>query len=271
VKIHRHFIVAIVILAVAAGAMELYYRYLVDLGVGKAVPLAQELKTIPKTLGRWTGQDVEMDPYIRIKTGAQDLLRRNYYRGKEEPVQLYVAYFGGVRGTAPHHPDVCMPGQGWRRAANEIVTVKVPGFGGEPLRVHKDIFEKESMRQMVIWWEYVHGKNVASRLMQRLQWALPSFLGGKRGSVLQVQILLTVESSSEAAWDRAIYFMDDLGPYIKRVLPREEPSRGNPKSETRNPIQQDRENPIRQTARFGTGNSGLSFGFGFGSGFEFRV
>ena len=38
-KLHKHFYVAIVILAVAAVSSEVYFRYLVELGAGEKVPL----------------------------------------------------------------------------------------------------------------------------------------------------------------------------------------------------------------------------------------
>ncbi len=85
--------------------------------------------------------------------------------------------------------------------------------------MHKDLFEKDFEKVVVVWWEYIHGENVASRTLQRIKWALPAFMGGKRGSVLQVQLSLRFKDSMEESMRRIGDFMDQLGPYIRAVLP----------------------------------------------------
>jgi hypothetical protein len=58
--------------------------------------------------------------------------------------------------------------------------------------------------------------------MQHLEWALPKYMGGKVGSVLQVQVSLEFKGSMEESMKRVNAFVDALGPYIQEVLPREE-------------------------------------------------
>jgi EpsI family protein len=227
-KLHRHFHVAMAILALSAAAGEVYFRWLVNVGVGETVPLSRPLAHIPLLLGEWNGRDETIPPDLLMAIGAQDTLKRTYRRsrhGKEEEIHLYIAYFGGIRGTAPHHPDVCMPGAGFQNVSNEIVDVQVPGFGAEPLRVHRDVFEHVSgERRLVVWFEYIHGRNVASRTLQRVLWVLPSFLGGKRGSVLQVQMAVAYEGNMEESMGRITECMNELAPGIREVLPREDAS-----------------------------------------------
>jgi len=218
-KLHKHFYVAIVILAVAAVSSEVYFRYLVELGAGEKVPLNKPLRSIPLALGDWQGQEVRIPSNVMIKIAAEDVLRRTYYQGKDRKLELYIAYFGGIRGTAPHRPTICRPGAGFSVISSEVVLLKAPGFGEEALRVHRDVYERHYDKEMVVWWEYVHGKNVASRMMQRLQWALPKSMGGKRGSVLQVQISLGFKSGMEESMHWITDFMGHLGPHIEQVLP----------------------------------------------------
>jgi len=218
-KLHKHFYVAIAILAVSTVLSEVYFRWLVKAGAQRPVPLAGSLSSIPLKLGDWGGEDVKIRPDVLLKIGAEDVLERTYRLGNEEPLQLYIAYFGGVRGTAPHNPTVCRPGGGFKNISSEILTVKVPGFGDDPLRVHTDLYERHFEKQVVVWWEYIHGRNVANRQWQRLLWALPECLGGKRGSVLQVQIALGFRGSLEESLQRITGFMDDLGPHVRQVLP----------------------------------------------------
>ncbi len=220
----RHYLVVACILAAGFLFGEVYMRWLVQVGVGESVPLASPLKTIPLKVGEWQGATHEIPSDELMKIAAEDTLMRTYERkgtGRgTAQVSLYIAYFGGVRGTAPHHPDICMPGAGWEIIDREMPTMEV-GLS-EPVEVHQDVFEHRvgQQKRLVVWWEYIHGENVASRTMQRLKWVLPKFMGGKRGSVLQVQI--SIDYGDDVTPQKKIVeeFMSVLGPRLKEVLPK---------------------------------------------------
>jgi EpsI family protein len=220
----RHYLIVAGILAAGFILGEVYMRWLVQVGVGESVPLAQPLKTIPMQAGQWRGTNHDIPTDQLMKIAAEDTLLRTYERrttGKgASALSLYIAYFGGVRGTAPHHPDVCMPGAGWEIIDRDMPTLDV-GLA-EPVEVHQDVFEHivDQQKRLVVWWEYVHGENVASRTMQRLKWVLPSFLGGKRGSVLQVQVSIDYGDDVAPAKEVVKDFMKALGPSLREVLPK---------------------------------------------------
>jgi len=219
VKLHKHFYIAMAILAFSAIMGELYFRWLIGVGAGEVVPLERPLSTIPKNVSGWTGIESKMKADVLMKVGSTDYVRRTYYQGKKT-LQFYVVYFGGVRGTAPHHPDVCMPGGGWHNIQSDVVSWQVSGFGEAKLRVHQDVFEHKNLhKRLVVWWEYVHGRNVASRTLQRLLWALPPAFGGQRGSVLQVQISMDYEGDQTTVLEDIRSFTEGVGPYIEAVLP----------------------------------------------------
>lgn len=224
-KLKRHLAAVMIFLAAGVIVGEVYFRCLVQIGGGANVPLARELRTIPMRLSEWQGVEDPIAADVLLRIGAMDTLRRSYVSsavGRDVRIDLYIAYFGGIRGTAPHHPDVCMPGAGWDILDREMETVRLPGFGDEPLEVHRDVFEHRATQQkrIVIWWEYIHGQNVASRAWQRLKWVLPGFLGGKRGSILQVQVASDFVGDSKDRMDVITGFMDRLGPHLTPVLPR---------------------------------------------------
>ncbi len=229
IRIHKHYYVVLGILVVAFGLGELWFRVLVQYGVGEGVPLAAPLNTLPLDIGDWRGEDTVIRGDTAMKVGAMDTLQRIYRRtrgGRKEDLLLYIAYFGGIRGTAPHHPDVCMPGAGWDILNREMPALQIAGFGSAALEVHKDEFEfrSDQTKRLVVWWEYIHGENVASRSMQRLKWILPKFLGGKRGSILQVQVAQSYNGKSEASWETISEFIERLGPHLEKVLPKAAPA-----------------------------------------------
>ena len=223
-KIHKHFYVAIALLAVAVLAGELYFRLLVEVGMEEKVPLNKPLSSVPRDIGDWIGSDVIIPPDILLAIQAMDTLKRDCLlkgNSKDQHLDLYIAYFGGIRGTAPHHPDRCMPGAGWDMISSETVPLKVAGFGDQTILVRRDVFEQTSTqrKRLVVWWEYIHGENVASKMMQRLKWVLPKFMGGKRGSILQVQVGMDGTGDMEGCWASSVDFIDHLGPYLHDVLP----------------------------------------------------
>ena len=220
-KLHKHFAVAMIVLAFSAVLAEVYFRWLVGIGAGEVVSLSKPLASLPKSFGVWGSDDGMMSAETLLKVNPQDVMQRQYYRSASERLQVYVVYFGGVRGTAPHHPDVCMPGGGWHNIDSQIVSKRFAGFGETTLRVHQDVFEHNNGRKrLVVWWEYVHGRNVASRTLQRILWALPPFLGGKRGSVLQVQISHEFAGEGVDSLKLIEDFIGAFGPHLETVLPK---------------------------------------------------
>jgi len=215
-RLHRHFYVAAVLLAIPAVS----WPWALGMKTVEPVPLKEELATIPHRLGDWTGQDVQMKETVRYKTGADQILQRNYVRRKENPIGIYIAYWGGLQGRAPHRPSACRPGAGWKLVSRKEKDYGLEGFANAA-RVNEEVYSLEGRTDVVVWWEYLQGKNVSSQWMQRMLMLLPGWLGGKKGSVLQVQVTTTLgeDEVPEQGLVRIQKFMDVLGPHLKRVLP----------------------------------------------------
>lgn len=229
-KPHKHFYVAIIILTVASTTSWAYFRTVAaDISVNETIPLRESLRTIPMELDQWEcKREGALRADVELKVGTKDWLLRAYRKGKDrKPLNVYIAYFEGIRGMAPHSPDVCRPSSGGILVSSSIEDLQFKTDSTDPndeemttVRVHWDVYEQNKQTEVVVWWEYIHGENIASLWRQRLKWALPKFLGGKVGSILQVQISVAVDGNEEACRSDIVDFLNHLGPHLKRVLPR---------------------------------------------------
>lgn len=228
IRLHRHFYVAMVLLVAALVLFEGWFRHLRSFGLGESQPLRRELTAIPLELGPWAAErDIPLDKATEDILGTDKYIQRIYAdrRNPGRSLQMFVAYWGGVRLEAPHEPTVCRPGAGWTIAGSYHTAIDLPGMGeGQAITVNKAVFSRDYDKQLVVWWDYIHGKNVTSAWMERLRWVLPIFLGGKAGSVVQVQIVLPVmgRESEEQAYASIVEFAQKLSPELAKCLPEAE-------------------------------------------------
>jgi EpsI family protein len=81
-------------------------------------------------VGKWSGQDLVVDPHIRKLTAMDRCLRREYVSPEGERVLLYVVWYGNRdRGLEAiyHNPTVCYPAAGFTPVSTDVVAVPVDG------------------------------------------------------------------------------------------------------------------------------------------------
>ncbi|GEM_PF-2986309 len=241
IRLHAHFYVAGILLLLASIGFNFWLDRLNRLkSANLSVPLKQPLSSIPAQLGDWVMvEEIELPQNVKDIAGVDDYVNRRYVQkgqevtenvgehkaGTEEGLHVYVAYFGGIRTAAPHRPDICLRGSGWTIAGAHRRQIEIPGMGEtQTVGVHVDVFTREENRQMVVWWEYIHGKNVTNPLMERVRWILPLFMGGKAGSVVQVQISQDVgaKESEDEVYERIVGFARAIAPEVGKCLPETE-------------------------------------------------
>lgn len=251
-RLHAHFYVAGVLLLVSIFGFNYWFAKLDRLrGAGDSVPLKQPLATIPMELGKWVVvREETLSKEIKYIAGVDDYISRFYVEtagvgnrvhkrisgegaegcseqgcgdeGAKDALHVYVAYFGGIYLVAPHSPDVCMRGSGWKIASAHRRTVELALLGRtEEIGVRVHVFNRDRDRRIVVWWDYVHGKNVTNPFWERIRWVLPLFLGGKAGSVVQVQIAKDIKAGQQedAIYEIIIEFAKLLAPEVGKCLP----------------------------------------------------
>jgi EpsI family protein len=200
-------------------------------GRDRYVPLERPLTSVPRRLDGWWGKDVEVDPYVVKQAGADAYLRRNYtHRRTGTAAALYVAYYGRIQDSVPHGPVICYPAAGWLRLKEETVPLKTTDADRKAFQVQHLLYEKENLRQAVVYWYAVNGKDQMGATSVRLQAALQRVLGGA-STVIQVMVSTTPSRNVPATFDELEAFTRLVLAELEPLVPRtgqnaEQPSNG---------------------------------------------
>ena len=136
--------------------------------VPRAIPLAE----FPKTVGGWSmAKEFPTEAEVQAVLQADDTLSRAYVKsGAGQGVYFWIAYFQSQRaGRAPHSPKNCLPGNGWVKEKNSIITVQVPGRA-EPIEAQYYLVQRGESKSVVIYWYQSHGRIVATNTRQSIMW-----------------------------------------------------------------------------------------------------
>jgi EpsI family protein len=109
------------------------------------------LSQLPKVMGQWSGEDVELaDESVQV-LGAHDFINRSYFDGTGRRVMLHAAIWlnEGHVSPAPHPPTVCYPAAGWSimsRGEGQF------DFDGEKIPIEIVRFQKDHMGVVTGHW-----------------------------------------------------------------------------------------------------------------------
>src|SRR5262249_3694361 len=141
-------------------------------------------------------------------------------------VDLYVGFYQSQRqGSTMHSPLNCLPGAGWNPIDRSRRTVSVatqkPGTS-RAIEINKIIIEKQTDRQMVVYWYQAHGRVVASEYWGKIYTVWDAMrMNRTDGSLVRV---ITPISGSDAAAEQAaeqvsVQFVQSIFPLLSRQLP----------------------------------------------------
>lgn len=173
------------------------------------------LALFPSEVQQWHGQFVYMGDQVLEALKVTDHLMRNYTHPQyEEPVNLYVAYYGNQRkGESPHSPRVCIPGGGW-----SITDLSRTELDGRPL--NRVLISREGESQLVYYWFSERGQVVANEYVKK--WLLlRDFLmtGRSDGALIRVTTPIPPGGDMAAADRRLQEFVRSMNEPLMSYLP----------------------------------------------------
>ncbi|NQU75636.1 MAG: EpsI family protein [Planctomycetes bacterium] len=208
-----------VALLIASGAGYRVLAGYLDRPSDSAPMTLEELNRLPKLIGQWRGEDLELSEAVIRATSADAYVCRVYRRGAETVV-LFVAYGGRARDLMPHRPEVCYPGAGWTRQASDGLLLPLATGSELPCRVYR--FDRGGLGQntvVVLNYYIIDGQYSpdVSLLRSKARW-------GSEGIryMAQVQISSTSEQH-KLYYDDAVRSVQDFAkaftPELRAVLP----------------------------------------------------
>jgi len=187
-----------------------------------ASPVAS-VRDVPRTFGRWTGQDEPRFPAdILAALGVDQYLNRTYVAPGEPFVSLYVGYYQSQRaGDTMHSPLNCLPGAGWQPVETGRVELGGAHSRRSSIHVNRVVVQKGVDRAIVLYWYQSHGRIVASDYASKV-YLVYDAIRLNRSDGAMVRVVSPVSSSERgdaAAEARATEFVQMLLPLLDKHLP----------------------------------------------------
>jgi len=123
-------------------------------------PIGVLEQVIPVKFGEWSSQDLPMEDQTIQVLKAHSFINRLYTRASGASVSLHAANWQNEEtiAPAPHHPEVCYPGAGWKILERRMVNC--PSDDGEfPMELM--LFERNGQRVVTGHWFQTGGLRYA--------------------------------------------------------------------------------------------------------------
>lgn len=184
-------------------------------------PLKAPLATLPRQIGTWVGQDVEMDPEILRQSQADEYVNRVYY-DRSQPgrqVSLWINY-SRLGLNMRHSPEVCLPSGGWEKeeALCRVASISRTTKDLGPLTISSLVYSQRDRLQTIGFWYYVFGEGWWERHLRNMAITSRSSHGRTtKGSGMTVEIFVPSDSDPDG---RAVdAFAQALLPELDKLLP----------------------------------------------------
>jgi EpsI family protein len=207
---------ALLATAILLGQGLIYYT-----GSGKQViPSIRPWKEFPATVDKWSSVgDAPIDQDSLDKLKPDDYLSRNYLaNGDAALVNFFVGYFNSRRdGRAPHSPEWCLPGAGWKSLTTK--RIQIP-YGGSPsgFTANEYVIQKGLEEELVLYWYHQGTRSVAGELMAQL-YSLPDLIFHGRTDTALIRIIVPVRSGDmPQATQTAIRFAQEVYPLVRKQI-----------------------------------------------------
>ncbi len=195
-------------------AVGLYINIHKDITVPANIPLAD----FPATNGQWrqlTRGEFSKEVLEVLK--PTDYLSALYVNARGEKVNLYLGYHGGGKGGGEiHSPKHCLPGGGWLKLSERVVTLKA---GGKEFPVVQAVYQKGGQKELFVYWFRAPGDEViASEIGLKLA-QIRSSITSRRRDATFVRISIAFEGDVEGQFVAANTFIQDFYPLFQKFLP----------------------------------------------------
>jgi exosortase D (VPLPA-CTERM-specific) len=210
-----HMAAACLVLLSAAGLAVFFIS-----GREEIVPERTRFVAFPATLGQWQGRPSLLEPQIEHALGLEDYILSDYSKPKGGAVNLYVAYYASQRkGSSPHSPIICIPGDGWRIIDFERTAY---GSGARKLPLNRVIIARGSDKQLVYYWFVQRGRQIANEYWSKWYLFADAITKNRTdGALVRLTTPIYAGESERAGDQRLESFIHELEPRLGAYLPPE--------------------------------------------------
>lgn len=186
----------------------------------ETIPSIAPWSQFPRQVSTWReSSETVLDSEVLGTLQPDDYLARVYVPANgSQAISLFVGYFNSRRdGRAPHSPQWCLPGAGWKSVSSKVVSVRLPPTP-ESFPANEYLIEKGMSKEFVLYWYHQGGRTVANELVAQI-YSMPELIFHSRTDTALVRIIVPVSGNDIAAARAAgTSFAQAIYPLIRKHI-----------------------------------------------------
>ncbi|MCP4671248.1 MAG: EpsI family protein [Desulfobacula sp.] len=172
----------------------------------------------PLEIGQWQGKKGELDQEVYNILGVEDYILANFRKFSGEGVNLYVGFYQSQQeGDIIHSPKNCMPGSGWKITDTSIETINMADTE-KSINVIKLLLQKDSEKQVVLYWFQSRGRIISSEYMQKI-WLVVDSVTKQRTDGSFVRLISPITIDEETTIKVLKEFANKIYPFLNEHIP----------------------------------------------------
>jgi EpsI family protein len=176
-------------------------------------PPAEDIHKLPNRLGKFVGEDIQLDKDLFDRVGAEQVVERVYRDESDHIVSMHLAVFNDPDTGVYHSPTNCYRSAGWRLVKEEIV--EVPDSGQPALRVDLTTWERQGETILVLYWYRFGDYTVFERFdLGKARWAMRGQASWP--SMIKVLLHTPVTDSAFSARHRMLEMAKQIHLWVSR-------------------------------------------------------
>jgi EpsI family protein len=183
-----------------------------------AVPMNRPFSAFPTSIKGWRMvSEARFSENVLNILKPTDYLSRRYAAPDGRPVNLYLGYHGGGKGSGGiHSPKHCLPGSGWYEVSSGQTTI---GLEGTHMKLVRAVYQKGDERELFLYWFQVRDDCLSDEYSLKFAEILNSLLHRRRDSTF-VRVSVPFETDEKGAMEVGCAFIRDARPVINEFLPK---------------------------------------------------
>ena len=203
--------IVVYLLMVAAG---LYVHLHKDI----TVPTIMPLREFPTTNGEWrqTSRGEFSDEILQVLKPT-DYLSAQFVNPQGDSVNLYIGYHGGGKGGGEiHSPKNCLPGAGWLKLSEQVLSLKI---NGRDLPVVQAVYQKGGEKELFIYWFRTKSDETITNEVGLKLAQIRSSIASRRRDATFIRISMLAGSDERHKQAALSKFIQDFYPLFQKFLP----------------------------------------------------
>ena len=128
---------------------------------------SKPFSSFPEMLGKWRANESRLPASVVESVAASDYYNGTFTSSEGKGINLYISYYADQKlGPAPHSPELCIPGDGWKITSNTPFLLQ--DKKGDSIEVNRLIITKGEHTIITYYWLKQGKKIFRQQYMARL-------------------------------------------------------------------------------------------------------